>query len=122
MRLALRGAGRSATGKRLPSDTAERVIRLVAACVGVEAHRGAPIVSAELPGRGERFEGLLPPIVSAPTFAIRKKAIGIIALERYLDFMRGAGGYVVTIAEAEADLHRERSSLAERLRLEGPDF
>ena len=78
------GAGRSATGTRLPSDTAERVIRLVAACVGVEAHRGAPIVSAELPGRGERFEGLLPPIVAAPTFAIRKKAIGIIALERYV--------------------------------------
>ena len=78
------GSGRSATGITLLPATAERVIRLVAACIGVEVHPRAPIVSAELLERGERFEGVLPPIVRAPTFAIRKRAVGIIRLERYV--------------------------------------
>ena len=50
----------------------------------VEVHAGAPIVSAELPETGERFEGLLPPVVRAPVFAIRKRAAGVIRLERYV--------------------------------------
>ena len=78
------GSGRSATGINLLPATAERVIRLVAACIGVEVHARAPIVSAELIERGERFEGVLPPIVRAPTFAIRKRAVGVIKLERYV--------------------------------------
>ena len=78
------GAGRSATGIHLLPATAERVIRLVAACIGVEVHARAPIVSAELLERGERFEGVLPPIVRAPTLAIRKRAIGVIRLDRYV--------------------------------------
>lgn len=78
------GTGRSATGINLAPAIAERVIRLVAACIGVEVHARAPIVSAELLEGGERFEGVLPPIVRAPTFAIRKRAIGVIRLERYV--------------------------------------
>ena len=42
-----------------PAD-AERIVRLVAHHVGVEVHAGSPRVSAELPERGERFEGLVP--------------------------------------------------------------
>ncbi len=52
----------------------ERVIRLVASGVGEAAGRTSPIVSAELPGSGERFEGLLPPVSTAPCFSIRKPA------------------------------------------------
>ena len=52
----------------------ERVIRLVASGVGEAANRTSPIVSAELPGSGERFEGLLPPVSTAPCFSIRKPA------------------------------------------------
>lgn len=78
------GTGRAPTGLSLPKVAAERIIRLVAACVGTEVHRASPIVSAELPGSGERFEGVLPPIVRAPTFAIRKRAAGIIRLDRYV--------------------------------------
>ena len=52
----------------------ERVIRLVASGVGEAAGRNSPIVSAELPGSGERFEGLLPPVSTAPCFSIRKPA------------------------------------------------
>jgi Flp pilus assembly CpaF family ATPase len=40
-------------------------VRLVAHHVGVEVHSGSPRVSAELPESGERFEGLVPPVVAA---------------------------------------------------------
>lgn len=79
------GSGRAPTGVHLTVAAAERVIRLVAACIGLEVHSTAPIISAELPEHGERFEGVLPPIVRAPTFAIRKRAVGVIRLERYVE-------------------------------------
>ena len=77
--------GRTNTGLRLSAADAERIIRLVAAHVRVEVHAGSPIVSAELPETGERFEGLLPPVVPAPTFAIRKRASLVYTLDRYVD-------------------------------------
>ena len=42
-----------------------------------------PILECELPIDGSRFEGLIPPIVSRPTFTIRKKASKIFTLEEY---------------------------------------
>ena len=78
------GSGRSATGIQLSSHAAERLIRLVAIAMGVEVHSDAPSVCVDLLERGERFEGLLPPIVRAPMFAIRKRAIGVIRLEHYV--------------------------------------
>lgn len=78
------GAGRECTDVKLSSQDAERIIRLVAASVRQEAHHGLPILSAELPGSGERFEGVLPPIVYAPTFCIRKHAAGVLTLEDYV--------------------------------------
>ncbi|KUM24457.1 conjugal transfer protein TrbB [Mesorhizobium loti] len=62
----------------------ERIVRLVAHHVGAEVHAGAPRVSAELPETGERFEGLLPPVVAAPTFAIRKPAVAVFTLGDYV--------------------------------------
>jgi P-type conjugative transfer ATPase TrbB len=78
------GAGREPSGLSLSASDAERIIRLVAAHVRAEVHAGAPILSAELPDTGERFEGVLPPIVRAPTFAIRKRAIAVITLAAYV--------------------------------------
>jgi type IV secretion system protein TrbB len=53
-------------------------------------------VSAELPETGERFEGLLPPVVTAPTFAIRKPAVAVFLLEDYV-----AGG-IMTAGDANS--------------------
>ena len=78
------GSGRSATGIQFSSHAAERLIRLVAIAMGVEVHSDAPSVCVELLERGERFEGVLPPIVRAPMFAIRKRAIGVMRLEHYV--------------------------------------
>ncbi len=77
------GEGIADTGEFLSPSDGERIIRLVAHHVDVEVHGRAPRVSAELPETGERFEGLLPPIVAAPTFAIRKPAVAIFTLDDY---------------------------------------
>ncbi|CAN2536144.1 hypothetical+protein [Methylocapsa aurea] len=58
-------------------------VRLVAHHIGAEVHPGSPRVSAELPETGERFEGLLPPVVAAPAFAIRKPAVAVFTLDDY---------------------------------------
>jgi type IV secretion system protein VirB11 len=67
----------------IPAD-GERIVRLVAHHIGAEVHAGSPRVSAELPETGERFEGLLPPVVTAPTFAIRKPAVAVFLLADYV--------------------------------------
>src|SRR5258708_20994135 len=77
-------SGLTDTGETLSSADGERIIRLVAHHVGAEAHAGNPRVSAELPGTGERFEGLLPPVVTAPAFAIRKPAVAVFTLDDYV--------------------------------------
>ncbi len=76
--------GLADTGERLSPADGERIVRLVAHHVGAEVHAGSPRVSAELPGTGERFEGLLPPVVAAPTFAIRKPAVAVFTLQDYV--------------------------------------
>jgi type IV secretion system protein VirB11 len=76
--------GRSDSGERLGAAETERIIRLVAAHVRREVTDKAPIVSAELPDTGERFEGVMPPVAPAPCFAIRKPAEVPYRLSDYL--------------------------------------
>lgn len=86
--------GMANTGDVITSADAERIVRLVAHHVGAEVHEGAPRVSAELP-TGERFEGLLPPVVTAPSFAIRKPAVAVFTLDDY------AAAGIMTDAQAD---------------------
>ena len=82
------GRGRWDTGFRFEPAQVERIIRLVASHARTEAHAMSPIVSAELPphgqGAGERFEGVLPPVATAPCFSIRKPAAKIHTLLDYV--------------------------------------
>jgi P-type conjugative transfer ATPase TrbB len=87
--------GMTDTGERLAAADGERIVRLVAHHVGAEVHPASPRVSAELPETGERFEGLLPPVVTAPAFAIRKPAVAVFTLDDYV-----AAG-ILTVAQAE---------------------
>jgi type IV secretion system protein VirB11 len=66
-----------------PAD-AERVIFIVASSVGLSCNKDTPILSAELPRSGSRFQGILPPVVQRPTFTIRKRAVKIFTLENYV--------------------------------------
>ncbi|MGQ0699963.1 P-type conjugative transfer ATPase TrbB [Panacagrimonas sp.] len=76
--------GRAVTGESLSAADGERIIRLVAAHVGTEVHRQRPLLTAELPETGERFEGILPPAAPGPAFALRKRAVGVIGLTDYV--------------------------------------
>ena len=78
------GDGLADTGDMMSAADGERIIRLVAHHVGVEIHSTSPRVSAELPETGERFEGLIPPVVAAPSFAIRKPAVAVFTLADYV--------------------------------------
>ena len=85
-----------------PGD-AERVLRLLAHAVATEIHAGRPRLSAELPGTGERFEGLMPPLVAAPTFSIRKPASLVFRLDDYVraEVMTAREGAVLAAAVRE---------------------
>ncbi len=78
------GEGRKDSGSELSAHETERVIRLVATHIGRDVTAASPIVSAELPLGGERFEGLLPPVASAPCFSIRKPAGRVFGLDEYV--------------------------------------
>ena len=78
------GEGRISTGLTIVPAETERIVRLVASHIGAECHANAPIVSAELPETGERFEGLLPPVVPGPCFSIRKPARVLYRLSDYV--------------------------------------
>jgi type IV secretion system protein TrbB len=95
--------GLTDTGMQLSAADGERIIRLVAHHVGAEAHPERPRISAELPESGERFEGLLPPVVASPTFAIRKAAVAVFTLADYVAAGIMTAGQAVALTQAVAD-------------------
>mgnify|MGYP002387629507 FL=1 len=101
------GTGLADTGRRLSAADAERIIRPVAHHDGAEVHAPSPRVSAELPETGERFEGLLPPVVTAPAFAIRKPAVAVFTLDDYV------AADIMSVAQADM----LRAGVADRLNI-----
>jgi type IV secretion system protein TrbB len=95
--------GLSDTGMELSAADGERIVRVVAHHVGVEVHAKSPRVSAELPETGERFEGLLPPVVTAPTFAIRKPAVAVFTLLDYVEAKIMSADQAAILARAVAE-------------------
>lgn len=100
------GQGVSSCGE-LTSEAAETIIGIVAHMLDSEANHDHPIVSGELPIAGCRFEGLLPPLVLAPTFAIRKPASVVMPLSEYVD------NKIMTAEDAEVI----RTAVASRLNI-----
>ncbi|CAL4869867.1 hypothetical protein MMA231_04159 (plasmid) [Asticcacaulis sp. MM231] len=101
------GLGLSDTGVSVSISDGERIIRVVAHHIGADVHPGAPRLSAELPGTGERFEGLLPPIVTGPSFSIRKPAVAVFSLDDYV----AAGTMTADQAACLADAIRARLNI-----------
>ena len=64
---------------------AEAVLRTIAACLNTVITRDQPMLEGELPLDGSRFDGQIPPIVSAPTFAVRKRASSVFTLDQYVE-------------------------------------
>jgi type IV secretion system protein TrbB len=71
----------------LSASRSESIIKTLAGFHGKEITKGRPLIECELPLDGSRFAGQFPPVVPAPTFAIRKKAVAIFTLDDYV----GAG-------------------------------
>lgn len=78
------GTGCINTGIKINPADAERVIYLVASSTGSICNYNHPILSAEFPGSGNRFQGCLPPVVTNPTITIRKKALSVFTLDEYV--------------------------------------
>lgn len=64
---------------------AENLIGTIANALGEPVTRDNPIVEGELPLDGSRFEGVIPPNVERPIFAIRKKALRVFTLREYVE-------------------------------------
>lgn len=69
--------------ERMPRSQADSMLRTVASSVEVILNDSSPILECEFPLDGSRFEALVPPIVSAPIFSLRKKASQVFTLKDY---------------------------------------
>lgn len=71
----------------MPAASAESFIGTVASTLRSAVTRDSPILECELPAEspfdGSRFEALIPPVVSAPVFTVRRKASAVFPLEAY---------------------------------------
>jgi len=80
----LGGAGMRDTGARMGGAQAENLLGTVASMLGTVVNAGSPVVEGELPLDGNRFEGILPPISTAPVFVIRKRPRLVYTLADYV--------------------------------------
>ncbi|MHB8347885.1 MAG: P-type conjugative transfer ATPase TrbB [Acidiferrobacterales bacterium] len=69
---------------RVDPIRARQIIATVAALLDTVVTADHPILECELPLDGSRFEALVPPLVVAPSFTIRKKASMIFTLDQYV--------------------------------------
>jgi type IV secretion system protein VirB11 len=77
------GCGMTRIGE-MPPQTAEALIATVASILRATVTRDNPIIECELPLDGSRFEAMIPPIVSAPVFTIRRKASQVFTFDDYV--------------------------------------
>jgi len=78
------GVGIEATNVWLTAAERETAVRLLAAEAHVTVTEDQPYLSATLPGSGARVQAMIPPIVAAPTLAIRKRPSIIFTLDDYV--------------------------------------
>ena len=74
-------------GGKADRESTHRFIATAASLSGQAVTAADPILETELPGgepfEGARFEGLVPPVVEGPCFALRKRASLVRSLEDY---------------------------------------
>jgi type IV secretion system protein TrbB len=69
---------------RMTAMQAEALMGTVASTLRTTISRENPVLECELPLDGSRFEAVIPPVVSAPTFTIRRKAVKVFTLAEYV--------------------------------------
>ena len=81
-----RSVGRVAAGTRLTSEQILRFLNLVGSRVPMVLNTARPQIQAELPAEGflgARLQGFIPPLVSAPSFNLRKPPTTVYSLADY---------------------------------------
>ncbi|WP_284948045.1 P-type conjugative transfer ATPase TrbB [Acidisoma cladoniae] len=86
---------------------AEGLMGTVASTLRTTINRENPVLECELPLDGSRFEAVIPPIVAAPSFTIRRKAVKVFTLEDYVSSGIMTGGQRTAIERAA----RERQNI-----------
>lgn len=69
----------------MPATQAEALMATVAGELNTTITAENPILECELPLDGSRFEALIPPVVPAPAFTIRKPAVRVFSLCDYVE-------------------------------------
>ncbi len=105
------GRGLFAAGFSLQESHRESLIGTVAAALGTVADADHPIVEGELPIERIRFEGLMPPVVKRPCFAMRKPAQVLYTLD---DYVRDR-----IITHSQAEFFRESIDRCENILIGG---
>jgi P-type conjugative transfer ATPase TrbB len=86
------------TKARMSNADALRMLQLVATTMGTEITSAKPSLAALIPGWETRLQAMIPPVVTAPIFTVRKPPKQIFTLENYVD--RGI------VSPGQADLIR----------------
>lgn len=77
------GEGMSCVGE-IPVSQSIVAMNTIASMLNKKVNYDNPILEGEFPIDNSRFAGQIPPVVSAPTFAIRKKAKLVFTLDDYV--------------------------------------
>jgi type IV secretion system protein VirB11 len=97
-------------GRREPA-AAMSIIRTIAGTVGLEVTRTSPLLECDLLLNDERVAAQVPPVVAAPTFAIRVPASRIFSLDDYVE--------TGTMTSAQADVLRRAVSRHQNILVAG---
>src|SRR5215472_4247192 len=103
------GAGFQLAGE-MPPAQAHAAIGTIAAQKGTVVNYDRPLLEAELPIDGSRFEGLVPPVTSRPVFAIRLRPRRIFTLDEY------ERGGILTSQADPMNARRRRANFLEMIR------
>src|SRR5438477_7940990 len=72
------------TGVRMANADAFRMLQLVADTMNTEISAAKPSLAALIPGWETRLQAMIPPVVGAPVFTIRKPPTRIFTLDDYV--------------------------------------
>ncbi|MDE2912715.1 MAG: ATPase, T2SS/T4P/T4SS family [Paracoccaceae bacterium] len=98
--------------RKWDANSAESLIRWCASTGNRIIDKTSPIVSVMIPGQAHRIEALLPPVVGAPVFSIRRHTeapVGLNDFDWEIGGPRGSNGSGSGIAVVERALGRRRN-------------
>lgn len=69
----------------MPASQSDMALRTLASALNTVITPEKPWIEGVFPLDGSRIAGQIPPIVAAPTFAIRKRALSVFTLDQYVE-------------------------------------